>query len=242
MHPDDVFEHGGVDDVAKQAIQFGLDPTFAVTIASYHPSTHYQLKDEGVIAPGFKVNFFLLNDFTSFNVSDVYRESRLVTQQGQYIKPIQDFNISPSLLNSIHCPESTQLNFDCIIQSRTSRTILVESGNVVTKLIYEKIIRDEKNRFISNPSKDLAKLSVLQRHIPNGQISHCPLKGFGLLHGAIASSVAHDSHNLVIASTNADDALVAVKTLQEVGGGFVVVKDGQVLGCVPLEIVGLMSK
>ena len=242
MHPDDVFEHGGVDDVVKQAIQLGLDPALAYTIASYHPSNHYQLKDEGVIAPGYKANFFLLNDFTTFTVSDVYREGLLVAQQGQCIKPLQNFSVPSSLLNSIHCPELTQLNFDCIIQSKKSRTILVESGNVVTKLCVEEITKDENNRFISNPSKDIAKLSVLQRHIPNDQMSHCPVKGFGLLHGAIASSVTHDSHNLVIASTNDDDALVAIKALQDVGGGFVVVKDGQVLGCVPLEIAGLMTK
>jgi adenine deaminase len=242
MHPDDVFEHGGVDDVVRQAIQLGLDPALAYTMATYHPSTHYNLKDEGVIAPGYKANFFLLSDFTSFNVSEVYREGHRVAQNGQCVKPIQDTLVSSSLLNTIHLPKLTQLNFDCMIKSKYSRTILVESGNVVTKLSVEEITKDDHHRFISNPSKDLAKLSVLQRHVPNGQISHCPVKGFGLLHGAIASSVAHDSHNLVIASTNDHDALVAIKTLQEIGGGFVVVKDGQVLGCVPLEIAGLMTK
>jgi len=242
MHPDDVHENGGVDYVVIQAIQKGLDPALAYTIATYHPSTHYGLKDEGAMAIGYKANFFLLNDFTSFHVSEVYRDGICVATHGQCIKPLQKFDVSPTLLNSIHIPSISSLNFDCIIKSDFAKTIHVKSGNVVTQLSFEAITKNNDHHFLANPLNDLAKLSVLQRHIPNGQMSHCPVKGFRLHHGAIASSVAHDSHNLVIASTNDDDARFAIKALQDVGGGFVVVQDQKILAIVPLEIAGLMTQ
>jgi adenine deaminase len=242
MHPDDVFEHGGVDYVVRQAILKGLDPALAYTIATYHPSLHYKLEDEGVIAPGYWANFFFIKDFTSFEVSDVYKRGQVVARNGQCIHSLKDVSISSKLLNSIHLPQLDKLNFECIITTSLARCIQVESGNVVTKLIVEAIDKDDQHRFMANPSNDLVKLSVLQRHIPNGQISHCPVKGFKLHHGAIASSVAHDSHNLVIVSTNDEDARCAVSALKDSGGGFVVVQNQKVLAIVPLEIAGLLTE
>jgi adenine deaminase len=242
MHPDDVYEHGGVDYVVKQAVLKGLDPALAYTMATYHPSLHYQLQDEGVIAPGYWANFFFIQDFTSFEVSEVYKHGVCVAKQNQCLKPLKEVNISSKLLDSIHLPPLHTLNFDCVIHSNQAHCILVEPHNVVTKLIIEPIERDDHQRFIPNPKHDLAKLSVLQRHIPNGQISHAPVKGFRLFDGAIASSVAHDSHNLVIVSTNDQDALRAIEALEASKGGFVVVKNRQVLAIVPLEIAGLLTQ
>lgn len=241
VHPDDIYTYGGIDYVVKQAIRKGLDPALAYTMATYHPSLHYQLHDEGVIACGNYANFFLMKDFTSFKVSEVYKHGRCVARNGQCSDPIKEFTPSSSLYDSIHVPDVSNLQFECVITTPQSKVIVLESGNVVTRLGIETIDKDEKNCFIPNPHHDLAKLSVCQRHNNNGQIAHCPVQGFKLIHGAIASSVAHDSHNLVIASTNDEDARYAIEALKEVGGGIVVVQDQRVLARVTLEIAGLLT-
>ena len=244
-HPDDIATRGGVDAVVRLAIAEGLNPIQAITMATLNASECYQLRDRGALLPGKIADFFLFEDLNDMQAKMVFRKGKLVAENGKIIQ--QKYNekksLSPRITDSINMKEVVleDLQID-LVDSTGMKMIGVKSGNVLTDLIVEDVNKNENNHFVASGAKDQAKLVVIERHNATGNIGKCAVKGFGLTRGAIATTVAHDSHNVICIGMSDEEMLIAINALKQMKGGYVLVVDGEVKAQVPLEIAGLMTE
>lgn len=243
LHPDDLKNKGGVDAVVRQAIALGLDPAMALTMATFNPATCYQMLGKGALAPGYDADFFLFDDPMQIRPIHIYKNGRFIEDANKTEVPPKKVNKRSALLeNSIHFAPFTKSDLAIWLHpNRKARVMNVVPGNVLTHLTIEDSDVDNNGFYQCSIERDLAKLCVIERHHATGNIGCCPLKGFHLKQGAFGSSVAHDSHNLVIVGTNDDDILLAADELRRIGGGYVIVSQGVVRASLRLEIGGLMT-
>ncbi len=232
-HPEDLAGQGHVDDNLRRAVSLGLDPVRAVQMVTINPAGYFGLKHRGAVAPGYFADMVLVNNLKDFRIRQVYLKGR----------PVEDYSFQslvPPPGNSMHITDLSEHSFEIPALKEKVRAIQVIPGQIVTeKTTARPIIRD--NKALADPENGLVKLAVVERHRGTGNIGLGFVKGLGFKKGALASSVAHDSHNLIIAGTNDRDMLVAAREAINMGGGLIAVQDAQVLGAVPLPIAGLMS-
>jgi adenine deaminase len=243
--PQDLTTRGHIDSMVRRAIELGLDPVEAVRLASYNTAQYFRLYDRGAIAPGFVADMVVLDDLRTFQVESVYKDGVLVARDG---KLLVDLPLSHDALGTygsaatrtVHIGNIREADLRMAGQSGLVEVVGIEPGQITTKHLQEEaLIRD--GEIVADPRRDLLKLVVIERHHASGRVGLGLVKGFGLQRGALASSVAHDAHNLVIAGANDADILKAARALEEMGGGFVVVVDGEVRASVPLPLGGLVS-
>ncbi|MGA9290726.1 MAG: adenine deaminase [Anaerobacillus sp.] len=239
-HMDDLIKEGSVDHNVRLAVQQGMDPLLAIQMASLNVAECYGLKTKGAIAPGLDADFVLLDDLGSFSVSQVYRGGKLVAENGAS-ESISKQQPSDAIMNSVHIPELTPEDLKLPVREEQANVIEIIPNQLVTNKLKLHVTRDENNGFLPSSDKDLMKLAVIERHHHTGNIGIGIVKGFQFKKGAIASTVGHDSHNLIIAGTNDEDMIKAAEVIQEMRGGLVVIQDNQVLGKLPLPIAGLLS-
>jgi adenine deaminase len=239
--PHDLMTRGHIDSMVRRAIELGLDPVEAIRLASYNPAQYFRLYDRGALAPGFIADMVVLDDLRTFQVSSVYKDGRLVAQERQLLVDIsQDILQDPAVTGTIHIGEITETDLSMVGKPGPVAVIGIEPGQITTKHLQEEAPLCD-GKIVAEPARDLLKLAVIERHHASGRVGLGLVKGFGLRKGAIASSVAHDAHNIVIAGVRDSDILQAAYALEEMGGGFVCVVDGQVRASVPLPIGGLIS-
>jgi adenine deaminase len=231
----------------RTAVAEGMDPILAVRLASYNTARFFRLPRIGAILPGYRADLAVLEDFQSCRVVQVFRRGELVAEDGlclvakhakedqaslrssintHWIEP-HDFRIpAPPGSGDGHPP---RINLIEVLPNRidTGRRIVLAA------------VRD--GGLVADPARDLAKLVVIERHRASGEMGRAFVTGFNLQAGAIASSVAHDAHNIIVVGTNDQDMLTAVVRLIKLHGGFVVARDGQVCAEVPLPVAGLVS-
>jgi adenine deaminase len=258
--PIDLKENGHLDYLVRTAISFGLQPIRAIQMASINTARYFGLKNIGAIAPGFRADFILLDDLESFRISGVFLEGKRVDEGYTnrirkngvdcMLKNSNKNNSSHShsfLQNTIHIKSINDPNMFIIPanSSTTASTCLQVIGVIPGQIITQKRIIpakiDKKYGAIADTQRDLAKLAVIERHHRSGNIGLGFVQGLGLERGAIASSVAHDSHNIVVAGMNDHDMLIAVQYISSIGGGLAVAKNGHIISALPLPIAGLMS-
>ncbi len=239
-HMDDLIKEGSVDHNVRLAVQQGMDPLLAIQMASLNVAECYGLKTKGAIAPGLDADFVLLDDLGSFSVSQVYRGGKLVAENGAS-ESISKQHPSDAIMNSVHIPELTPKDLKLPVREEQANVIEIIPNQLVTKKLKLHVNRDENNGFLPSSDKDLMKLAVIERHHHTGNIGLGIVKGFQFKRGAIASTVGHDSHNLIIAGTNDEDMIKAAEVIQEMHGGLVVIQENQIIGKLPLPIAGLLS-
>jgi len=211
----------------------------AIRLASYNTAQYFRLYDRGAIAPGFVADLVVLDDLRTFQVESVYKGGKLVAREGQLLvdTPRTSF---PGVDGTVRIG---QISLDALrIPAHTGlvEVIGIEPGQITTLHLREEApVRG--GEIVADPERDLLKLVVIERHHASGRVGLGLVKGFGLKRGAVASSVAHDAHNLVIAGASDQDIICAANALQEMGGGFVCVVDGEVRASVPLPLAGLIS-
>jgi len=237
--PLDLTTRGHIDSMVRRAIELGLEPVEAIRLASYNTAQYFQLADRGAIAPGFVADLVVLDDLRTFQVESVYRAGELVAQSGKLLveTPTTDFpgvtetiNLGKIGLNDLRIPGHPGL----------AEIVGIEPGQITTKHLREEApVR--AGEIVADPARDLLKLVVMERHHASGRVGLGLVKGLGLRKGALASSVAHDAHNLVIAGENDEDILLAAHALEEMSGGFAFAVDGEVRARVPLPLAGLVS-
>ncbi len=260
--PIDLKENGHLDYLVRTSISFGLPPIRAVQMASINTARYFGLNNIGAVAPGFRADFILLEDLESFRISEVFLGGKRVdegyinrferNEADQILYSSNKSNNSPSpsfLQNTIHIKSVNDSNMLVIpTNSRTTppsssclQVIGVIPGQIITqkRIIPAKI--DKKYGAVADPQRDLAKLAVVERHHGTGNIGLGFVQGLGLERGAIASSVAHDSHNVVVAGMNDHDMLIAIQYISSIGGGLAVSENGYITAALPLPIAGLMS-
>lgn len=234
-HIEDIRREGHINANARMAVAAGIDPIDAIKMASYNAARAYGIRGVGAIAPGYKADMVLLEDLKDFKVKQVIsRFGRPYTGEEQIPSPI----LPPQVFNSVRLPEISKddLALKCHVSAPVIKMI---PHQLVTELVYRDVERDENGCFI--PSEGMVKLAVIERHHATGSMAVGILEGLGIKHGAVASTVAHDSHNLVVAGDNDEDMLMAIESLRECGGGYSVVSRGVVLARLPLPIAGLMT-
>ena len=234
-HIEDIRREGHINANARMAVAAGIDPIDAIKMASYNAARAYGIRGVGAIAPGYKADMVLLEDLKDFKVKQVIsRFGRPYTGEEQIPSPI----LPPQVFNSVRLPEISK--YDLALRCHVSAPVIkMIPHQLVTELVYRDVERDENGCFI--PSEGMVKLAVIERHHATGSMAVGILEGLGIKHGAVASTVAHDSHNLVVAGDNDEDMLMAIESLRDCGGGYSVVSRGVVLARLTLPIAGLMT-
>ncbi|WNS77388.1 adenine deaminase [Bacillus sp. DTU_2020_1000418_1_SI_GHA_SEK_038] len=241
-HLDELIEEGSIDFNIKVAIREGIDPVLAIQMATLNAAECFGLKTKGAIAPGYEADILVLNNLENIEIEQVFKGGKLVAKNGKVTDPIKSMAAPPSaIINSINMnlikSEDLKISLE---KGRQANIIEILPNMIVTKHIIEEVVI-ENGLFQANIEKDQLKLAVLERHNNTGNIGLGIIKGLGINNGAIASTVAHDSHNIVASGTNDHDLVKAINLTREMAGGLVVVQNGNILASLPLPIAGLMS-
>lgn len=237
-NPIDLVEEGHIDFAVRKAIGLGMDPMTAYQVATVHTARHYNLKNIGAIKPRYWADFLLLSDLRQVTIEKVFKKGLPVFADGRLN---WQYNALPLTLRSTMDPgEIEPEDLRVPAEARKIRVIEIVPGQIVTReMIAEATVVD--GCVVADPARDILKIVVIERHKATGRIGRAFVHGLGLQRGAIGSSIAHDSHNLVIAGTNDRDIYTAFQHLRKLKGGLVVVEGGRVLADLPLPIAGLLS-
>lgn len=236
-NPVTLLSEGHIDDIVRQAIAWGLDPVMAIQMATINTAEYFRLRNLGAVAPGYRADLLVLDDLPSMRVSEVYVAGELVAKDGEFLPPRAG---RPALTQPSVNLDPSSLEFSLPAGEGPARVIGAIPSQVVTEDL-RLIPSTHDGQVVSDPERDLLKIAVIERHRGTGNIGLGLVHGVGLKRGAIASSVAHDSHNIVVIGATDDEMRVAVTAIADMGGGQVAVAGQVVLAACPLPIAGLMS-
>jgi len=236
-HPKDLKNH--INDMVRRAVEGGVDIIKAVQTGSLNTAEYFGLNNQGAIAPGYKADILVLPDLKTFKPDIVIKDGLIVAQNGKLIKDFPQ-GIQPSIRSSINVHWIEEKDFEIKGTSQAVNTIEIIPNSLVTKSLISNA-KFNNGYLSSNTETDTLKIVVMERHRATGNIGKGFVKGFNLKTGAIASTVAHDSHNMIIIGTNDFDMYTAAVELVKMQGGKVVVNNGEVLAKLPLPVAGLMS-
>jgi adenine deaminase len=242
-HPGDIVEEGHIDHVIRKAIALGLDPVTAIAMGSRHTAEHYGQFEHGAIAPGCFADLIVLDDLREISCRQVYYHGRLIADSGRLVDETPAAPIDTSgVTGTVHLPDD--FGEGSLTSAAGSGGLIRVIGMdphqlVTTELQLEPRIDD--GQYVADTDRDVLKLAVIERHRGAGNVGIGFVQGFGLERGAIASTVGHDAHNLIVVGTNDRDMAAAARALAEVGGGQCAANDGAALAVLPLPIAGLLS-
>ncbi|MDT8324735.1 MAG: adenine deaminase C-terminal domain-containing protein, partial [Bacteroidota bacterium] len=241
-HPADLEDEGHIDHHVREAISFGLDPMTVLQMATINTARHYRLSEHGAIAPGRRANMILFDDMRNIRARDVYYEGRLAARDGA---PVFTVDASPDLekmKNTMHVDEEFGIDHLKIFQVPHSviKVIDLVPGQILTTASTAPP-KVENDLVVADTTRDILKLVVIERHHATGNVGHGFVRGFGLTRGALASTVAHDAHNIIVVGTNDRDMYIAALQLVQLGGGQCVVENGRVIEELALPVAGLVS-
>lgn len=238
--PKTILHEGHLDNHLKICVEEGLDAVTAIRMATLNAAECFGLHDRGAIAPGYRADIVLLDDLKDFRVDKVWIAGELTAENGTYLKEIKPYDIS-SVKGSVVVKDFSAEKFKMHLKSDLVNVIEILPGGVVTRKTTAQIQLDENGEFVRNPEVDIVKTAVVERHQGTGNVACGFLKGYGIKEGAVALSIAHDSHNIIVVGVSDEEMEFAVKSLIEQEGGIVLVKDGKVIENMPMPIAGLMS-
>ena len=242
-HPADLLQNGHIDSIIRKAVQQGKSAITGIRMATIQAAQCLGIENKGAVAPGYAADLSVLNDLETVDVSDVYLAGKKVVDNGtmtDFKVPLVRNDIEKVVRNSFYMQKLTAQSFYIEPCGKRCRVIKVIPGQLLTEEWITDIDFDKGNGI--DVSRDILKLAVAERHLNTGHIGLGFITGIGLQKGAIASSVSHDSHNLVIIGTNEEDMAIAGNRIRELGGGCVAVTDSTVMAEVPLPVAGLMSE
>lgn len=242
-HPADLIEDGHIDNIIRLAAKAGKNPVIAIRMATIQAAEYFGLKRVGAIAPGYVADLIILDELENVSVTDVYKNGELVVSKGK-VKPFDEVKVSEEIKKAVKgsfkVNELSECDFYVEPKGKLCRVIQVLPKQLLTDEKIEALCFAKNNGIDIN--KDILKLAVIERHKNTGHKGIGYISGVGLKKGAIASSVSHDSHNLIVIGTNDRDMAIAANCIREMGGGNVVVADGEIVAKMPLAIAGLMGE
>ena len=237
-HPEDLLDEGHIDVLIRMAVVGGLDPMTAIQMATINTANYFGLGGLGMIAPGYRADIVVVDDLADFRARIVFSGGQLVAEAGEYLGPRPAPPAPPG--------SGVQVDWDAVdlavpaADGSRARVIHAVPGQIVTGQSVEEV-RVADGHAVADADRDLLKIAVIERHGATGQMGIGFVRGFGLERGAIASTVAHDNHNIVVVGVADEDMLAAARAVAATGGGQAVVANGEVLAAVALPIAGLMS-
>jgi adenine deaminase len=236
----DLLRDGDMDAIVRKAIKLGLEPVRAIQLATINTAEYFGLKRLGAIAPGYIANLIVVDNLSEFNIDMVFHRGKLVAEQGKTLfkagtyrgrKPVTTVNVKPFDIKALKL----------VAKADSLPVIEIVPGQIITKKLIMKVsIKD--GAVVPDTENDILKLVVVERHRASGNIGIGLVKGFGLKRGALVSSVAHDSHNIIAVGADDGDIYIGIREVEKLQGGLVVVSEGKVLASLPLPIGGLMSE
>lgn len=239
--PKTILELGHMDKNLRMCVAEGLDPIIAIQMATVNVAESIGIHDRGAISIGARADLVLLDDLKNFRVVDVWIGGEHVAHDGKYLPEIIPADTS-EVRGSVKVKNFSVDRLKLHLTSGKVNVIGIEPGGVVTKKILADVNLDETGDFIFDAAHDICKVAVIERHHETGKVGLGLLSGYGIKRGAIAVSVAHDSHNIIAAGVSNDEIFTAVNALIKMEGGMVLVKGGKVIATIPLPIAGLMSE
>lgn len=243
-HPGDLLEGGHIDFIIRKAVAAGVDPILAIKMGSLIPARYFGLTQNGAVAPGYAADLIVVSDLENFTVEQVYKAGKLVAEKGRALHPAPlqlDKVRFDSVLHSFHMDEITLQDLELRQTGEWERVICLTPHELLTQ---EKIVPFQTHPGTApgvDVEQKIVKLAVFERHHNSGHVGIGFLGNYGLRCGAVASSIAHDSHNLIVAGTNDADMVLAGNRVRQNGGGLAFAVNGQVVGELPLPVAGLMS-
>ena len=238
--PKTIFEKGHLDEHLRICVGHGLDPITAIRMATSNAAACFGLSDRGAIAPGLRADIVLLNDLTDFRVSRVYINGALAAEDGKYLPPVTRVD-SSGMHSSFHVKDFSSDKLKLHLNCDFVHVIEIKPGTVTTGKGKHRVKISADGDFIYSDDVDIVKIAVVERHQGTGNVAVALLHGYGIKAGAVALSIAHDSHNIIATGVSDDEIAFAVESLIAQGGGIVLVKDGTVIESMPLPIGGIMS-
>jgi adenine deaminase len=229
----DLLKDGDIDGVVRKAIRLGLDPVRAIQMATINPAEYFRRAGLGAVAPGCTANLIMFGDLAGFKIEQVFYRGRLVAREGKPLFPSP--RAARGLKDTIRIKPFTIDRLKFTARRETEPVIEIVPGQIITKKKMVKI------RAVPDLERDILKLVVVERHQATGNIGVGLVGGFGLKRGALASSIAHDSHNIIAVGASDQDILTAVKEIERLKGGLVAVAGGRVLASLALPVAGLLS-
>ena len=240
IFPTDLRDRGHIDGHLRRVLAAGVPLADAIRHATLIPARHYGLFDRGAVAPGYRADLVVVDDPAAMRVSLVLKRGQVVARDGKHVADVRAPRIEHG--NTVHLAPLDASAFRLPLSSGTAPVIRIVPDQLITLRETQTVRRDASGCWTFDPDRDAVMVASIERHRATGSIGRGLVGGFKLdRHGALGSSVAHDSHNLVVAGTNPADMLACVRALEKSGGGFVVASGGEVVALLPLAIAGLIS-
>jgi adenine deaminase len=237
--PDWLEREGHINHMCRVAVAHGLAPEDAILLASLHPARYHGLTDHGAIAPGYRADLLLLPDLKEFRPARVYAAGRLVVDDGKVLA-FERRTVPLWVRRSVRVAPLQPSDLRIAWGGAPVRVIEVIPGQLLTNSLIEQP-KVNNGWAVADPDRDIAKIVVIERHHATGRMGKGFVKGFGLHRGALASTVAHDAHNIVVVGTSDEDIALCVARIESIGGGIVVADEGSLVGELPLPVAGLLS-
>jgi len=230
----DLLKDGDIDGVVRKAIRLGLEPVRAIQLATINPAEYFRRQGLGAIAPGYMANLIILGDLPKLKIEQVFYRGKLVAEEGKPLFPTP--KAGGDLTDTVRIKPFTAEALKYSASGKAQPVIEIIPGQIITRKKMEKI------RAVPDLERDILKLVVVERHRATGNIGVGLVSGFGLKRGALASSIAHDSHNIIAVGTSDGDIITAIKEIERLKGGLVVAAGGKVLASLALPVAGLLSE
>jgi len=238
LHPSDILKFGHINQNINLSISLGVDPITAIQIASINAANAYGIKRTGGIAPGFFADLVVFDDLNHIEPSQVFKKGVMVAKDGHPLFEEEQLE-NVEVLNTVHI-DRKNLNLDLHLKKDLVHVIGFEHNNVTTKNLIRQV-KVENGKYIQENQRDLLKIAVIERHFASQNKSIGLIEGYGLKNGAIALTIAHDSHNLICIGDNDSDMLKAIDELIRLQGGICLVKNHQIVDSLQLEVGGVMT-
>lgn len=238
-HLDDIEVEGHINYLVKKAIEYGVEPLKAIQMATINAAEYFGLKNLGAILPGYLADIIIFDDFKKMNIKMVFKNGVLVSKEGQIIDGIIK-EYKEKLRGTINVRWIEHDDFALKAETKKARVINVIPNEIITKMSIENV-KGDGGYVSSDTERDILKIAVIERHMASGRIAKGLVRGFKLKKGAIASSISHDSHNIVVIGTHDGDMYEAAVGVVKMQGGITAALNGQILESLPLPVAGLMS-
>ncbi|MDU3336434.1 adenine deaminase [Acinetobacter sp. RIT592] len=238
-HPQDILKNGHIDNNIRLAIKNNIDPIIAIKMATINVANCYNLQNTGAIAPGYVADIVVVDNLEEFNILEVYKDGKLVGKDKKALFETRETENS-NVTNTVNIDKLTKEDLKINLEKDIANVIGLLPHNLVTQKLIRKV-DVENGVFKFNQNVDILKLVVIERHTNKKSIGLGLVENFKLKNGAIASTVAHDSHNIIVVGDNDEDIINAVNEIKKIGGGLSISSNNEILGSLSLPIAGLMS-
>ncbi|MDX9917148.1 MAG: adenine deaminase [Gudongella sp.] len=239
-HPADILKEGHINFNLKKAVSLGLDPITAIRMATINAAECYNLKDLGAIAPGYAADIVVLEDLEDFKAIQVYRKGVLVAENGEFIYETRKPDTS-SVGDTVHIRDITTSDLEIKPGTEKIRVMRMHTGLLSTEMVIKNVNLDEEGRFSCKDNTGLLKIAVIERHGKNGNVGLGIVENLNLKGGAVGLTIAHDTHNLIVAGDNDEDMILVADRISQMKGGIAVASGGRIQKELALPVAGLMS-